>query len=125
MSLHAQIDRTEMSASTRGFMLSYLETLTLVERLHRLLLGRCAPRRPGQQRAVGQARHLPGHLRHRVDQHDGVVDALRVGREAAVQHEAELPHALLRRAVRVPLGAVEGQQAGHLGRGRAGRAGPR
>ncbi|GGL63498.1 MarR family winged helix-turn-helix transcriptional regulator [Wenxinia marina] len=38
MSLHAQIDRTEMSASARGFMLSYLETLTLVERLHRLLL---------------------------------------------------------------------------------------
>ncbi len=38
MSVHAQIDTTRVPARDAGFMTSYLEALTLVERLHRLLL---------------------------------------------------------------------------------------
>ena len=38
MSVHASLDGLGLSARSRGFMQSYLDTLTLVERLHRLLL---------------------------------------------------------------------------------------
>lgn len=38
MSMHAQIQATGVPARDATFMASYLETLTLVERLHRLLL---------------------------------------------------------------------------------------
>ena len=38
MSVHSQIDTPRGQARDAGFMTSYLETLTLVERLHRLLL---------------------------------------------------------------------------------------
>jgi DNA-binding MarR family transcriptional regulator len=38
MSMHAKLDLSRVPTQHAGFMSSYLETLTLVERLHRLLL---------------------------------------------------------------------------------------
>jgi len=38
MSVHTNLDPSRMTGRNTGFMNSYLETLTLVERLHRLLL---------------------------------------------------------------------------------------
>ena len=38
MTIHSALDSLDLPARSKGFMSSYLDTLTLVERLHRLLL---------------------------------------------------------------------------------------